>query len=73
MSTVPVAVTVSPPSEVAPASVHELPFSTVSSPEVTVTTGAVVSSTVTVNADVVVVFPEASSAVTVKLYEHWVW
>ena len=45
MSTVPEAVTVSPVSEVAPASVHELNLSTVSVPLVTVITGAVVSIT----------------------------
>ena len=43
----PDAVTVSPPSEVAPASVQVEPCSTVSVPAVTVITGAVVSTTVT--------------------------
>ena len=43
--TVPDTVTVSPPSEVAPASVQAEPCSTVSVPDVTVITGAVVSGT----------------------------
>jgi hypothetical protein len=60
VSTVPEAVTVSPVSEVAPASVHELNLSTVSVPLVTVITGAVVSSTVTVLVTAVAAFPEES-------------
>ena len=44
--TVPLEETVSPPLAVAPASVQEPPRSTVSVPEVTVITGAVVSPTV---------------------------
>ena len=54
---------------VAPASVQELPRSTVSVPEVTVITGAVVSSTMTVRVLVVALLLAVSIAVTVKLCE----
>ena len=69
MSTVPELVTVSPPSAVAPASVHVLPISTVSVPLVTVITGGISSTSVIENVTVVLalVLPAASEAVTVKL------
>ena len=60
----PDAVTVSPPLEIAPASVQVDPCSTVSVPAVTVITGAVVSTTVTVLV-AVPVLPAASVAVYV--------
>ena len=60
MPTGPEALYSSPVSEVAPASVHELNLSTVSVPLVTVITGAVVSSTVTVLVTAVAAFPEES-------------
>jgi hypothetical protein len=69
VSTVPELVTVSPPSAVAPASVHVLPISTVSVPLRTVITGGISSRSLIENVTVVaaLVLPAASLAVTVKL------
>ena len=69
MSTVPELVMVSPPSAVAPASVHFFPIPTVSVPLRTVITGGISSISVIENVTGVgsLVFPALSVAVTVKL------